>query len=328
MLTPTSKVFLPVGGVALLLGAVYKILTGDVLGGSLYLMVGVVAFLLGVVLSTVRERELAPAVAADAPAPMVRAVAVAPVPSGGAWPLVAAVAAGLVLLGLIESSLLAAAGVLVGLAAAAGWLARASSESTGRVVSLLPVGLPVLGLTFVASVMFLLSRILLAVPKEAATGIALAVAVLILGVASFAALRPSVSGRTMAAALAIGAVLMVGGGVFAAARGERKIGERAKEQAGGAEAGLVQVKAEGTAFAQKEITLKADAEVEIRFDNNDRGVQHSILIFADDPAKPLFRGELVTGVATATYKFRAPPAGEYKFQCEVHPTMKGTVKVA
>jgi len=323
MLTPTSKVFLPVGGLALFLGAVYKILTGDVLGGSLYLLVGVVAFLLGVVLSSVREHELVPAMTVEAPSHAVRAVAVAPLPGGGAWPMVAAIAAGLVVLGLVESSLFAAAGVLVGLAAAAGWLARATSETTGRAVSLLPVGLPVLGLTFVASVMFCLSRILLAVPEKASTGIALAVAVLIMVVASFSALRPNVSGRTMAAALALGAMVMVGGGVAAAAVGERKIGEGSK-----AAGEVVQVQAQGIAFVEQQIDLKADTDAEIKFENKDKAVQHNIFIFASDPAKPLFRGDLVTGPGTATYKFRAPAAGEYKFQCEVHPTMKGTVKVA
>jgi plastocyanin len=322
MFTPTSKVFLPVGGLALFLAAVYKILSGDVLGGALYLMVGVVAFLLGIVLSSIREHELVPAVVADARAPVVRAVAVAPVPSGGAWPLVAAVAAGLVVLGLVESSLFAAAGVLVGLVAVAGWLSRATSESTGRAVSLLPIGLPVLGLSFVASVMFCLSRILLAVPEKASTGIALAVAVLIMVVASAAALRPNISGRTLAAALALGAVVMVGGGVAAAAVGERHIGE---DKAG---AGAVAVQAQGVAFVQQEIDLKADADVEITFDNKDKDVPHNIVIFAADPAKPLFRGELVTGPRTATYKLHAPAAGQYQFQCEVHPTMKGTVKVA
>ena len=39
-------------------------------------------------------------------------------------------------------------------------------------------------------------------------------------------------------------------------------------------------------------------------------------------------GGLVTGVATVTYTFHSPPAGEYRFQCDVHPAqMKGTVKV-
>jgi len=327
VLTPTSKVFLPVAGVALFLGAVYKIITGDVQGGALYLMVGAVAAVLGVMLSTVRENEVSPVVTADAPAPAMRPVAVAPVPGGGAWPLVAAASVGLIVLGLIESSLFATAGVLVGIAAVTGWLSRASAESTGRAVDLLPIGLPVLGLAFIASVMYFLSRILLAVPEQASTGIALAVAVLILGGASFAALRPKVSGRSMAAALALGAVVMVGGGVVAAAQGEREIEEHAEEHAG--EAGLVQIRAENTAFAQQEITLKADEEVEIRFDNNDRAVQHNFAIYAADPTEPVFRGALINGVGTVTYKFHAPPAGEYKFQCDVHPAqMKGTVKVA
>jgi plastocyanin len=327
MFTPTSKVFLPVAVVALLLGAAYKILTGDLLGSVLFLMVGVVAFLLGVMLSTVRENEYAPPVPANAPPPTVRAVAVAPLPGGGGWPVVGGVSVALVMLGLIEHPLFVWAGVLLAVVAGAGWLARAASESTGRQISLLPIGLPVLGLATIASVMFCLSRILLTVPEQASTAIALAVAVLIMGGASLAAMRPRISGRTLATILAVGSLLMVGGGVAAAARGERKVEPHAEEVTGSG-AALVQVKAEGVAFKTDTITLKADAEVEIRFDNNDRDVQHNITILGQDPSKPVFRGRLVTGVATATYKFHAPGPGEYKFQCDVHPAqMKGTVKV-
>jgi plastocyanin len=41
----------------------------------------------------------------------------------------------------------------------------------------------------------------------------------------------------------------------------------------------------------------------------------------------LFRGDLVTGATTATYDIPALPAGTYYFQCDVHPTMNGTVVV-
>jgi plastocyanin len=326
VLTPTSKVFLPVSGVALFLGAVYKILTGDVLGGTLFLMVAAVAFVLGVMLSTVRENEYAPAVAADAPPPGVRAVAVAPVPGGGGWSMVASLSVALIVLGIIFHPIITAAGALVGLAAGAGWLARASSESTGRPISLMPVGLPVLGLATIGSVIFFLSRILLTVSKEASTGIALFVAVLIMVLATLFALKPDISSRAIVAALVVGSLVMVAGGVAAAARGERKTEPRAEEGAG--EAGLVQVKAQSIAFSTQEIDLKADADVEVRFDNNDRAIQHNIVIVGQDPNKPVFRGDLVTGVATATYKFRSPSAGTYDFHCEIHPTMKGTVKVA
>ena len=327
MFTPTSKVFLPLAGAALLLGAVYKILTGDLLGGVLYVMVGTASFLLGILLSTVRENELAPVVAPDAPPPTARPVVVAPLPGGGGWPVLGGVSVGLVLLGLVEHPLFTWAGVILGLTAGAGWLARAASESTRRPISLLPLGLPVLGLFAIGSVMFFLSRILLAVSETASWVIALAVAVVIMAGASIAALRPTISGRTLATLLAVGSVLMVAGGIWAAAQGERHIEHHAEEHAG--EAGLVQLRAENTTFTRDTIELKADTEVEIRLDNNDRNVQHNISILGQDPTRPVFRGELVTGVATVTYKFHAPGPGEYRFQCDVHPTqMKGTVKVA
>jgi plastocyanin len=326
MLTPTSKLFLPVSGVALVLAAVYRMLTGDLLGSVLFLAVSVVAFVLGVMLSSIRENEYAPAVAANAPPPTVRAVAVKPLPGGGGWTVAAGLALGLVMLGLIEHPLLTWSGVLLAMVAGAGWLARAASETTGRQISLLPLGLPVLGLATIASVMFFMSRILLAVSETASWVFALLVAVIILGAASIAAVRPRVSGRALASLLAIGSVLMVGGGVYAAAVGERHIEVHSEEHAG--EAGLVQVEAENIAFSGDTIELKADTEVEIRFDNNDRDVQHNITIIGQDPARPVFRGQLVTGVATATYTFHAPPPGEYRFQCDVHPAqMKGTVKV-
>jgi plastocyanin len=326
MLTPTSKLFLPVAGVALFFGAIYKIVSGEMLGSVLFLMVGVAAFLLGVMLSSIRDNEYAPAVAANAPPPDVRPVAVAPLPGGGGWPVAAGIAVALVMLGLIEHPLFTWAGVLVGVAAGIGWLARSSSESTGRHISLLPLGLPILGLATIASVMFFMSRILLAVPEEASTAIALAVAILILGSASIAAVRPAVSGRTLATVLAVGSLLMVAGGITAAAQGERHFEEPTEEVAGAA--GLVQIKAEGVTFKTDKITLAANADVEVRFDNNDRDVQHNFAIYGADPSKPIFRGQLVSGVATVTYKFHAPGPGEYRFQCDVHPTqMKGTVTV-
>lgn len=326
MFTQTAKLFLPVAGASLFLGAVYKVMTGDLLGAVLYLMVGAAAFLLGVMLSTIRENEYAPVTAGDVPPPSVRPVLVRPLPGGGGWPVVAAVSLGLVMFGLVQHSVFAWAGVLLAMIAGAGWLARASSEATGRQISLLPLGLPVLGLATIASVMFFLSRILLAVSETASWVLALLVGIVILGVASLAAVRPSISGRALASALVIGSLVMVGGGVVAAAVGEREIEVHAEEEAG--DAARVQLAAENVAFEHDTITLAADTEVEIEFDNNDREIQHNITILGQDPTRPIFRGQLVTGVATAVYTFHAPAAGEYRFQCDIHPAqMKGTVKV-
>jgi plastocyanin len=41
----------------------------------------------------------------------------------------------------------------------------------------------------------------------------------------------------------------------------------------------------------------------------------------------IFKGEIVTGVKTATYKVPALQPGQYPFLCTVHPTMTGTATV-
>jgi plastocyanin len=90
----------------------------------------------------------------------------------------------------------------------------------------------------------------------------------------------------------------------------------------------VTVVAQGLQFDTSEIDLPADTPTTITFTNNDAGQQHDIAIFQDDSlAKVLFRGDLVTGVATVEYDVSALPEGTYYFHCDVHPTMNGSVVV-
>lgn len=55
---------------------------------------------------------------------------------------------------------------------------------------------------------------------------------------------------------------------------------------------------------------------------------HNVGIY-DSPAKTkeLFKGDPVTGVATATYNVPALAVGEYYFECDIHPNMHGVVDV-
>jgi len=98
---------------------------------------------------------------------------------------------------------------------------------------------------------------------------------------------------------------------------------------GGGGAPPVQVVAANIAFDTDTIALPADVPSAITFDNQDAGVQHNISIYSDPSlGQTLFPGDLVTGPETIEYAIPPEPAGEYYFQCDVHPTMNGTVVVA
>jgi len=92
--------------------------------------------------------------------------------------------------------------------------------------------------------------------------------------------------------------------------------------------GGVTVVAQSLAFDTATIELEP-VPTTITFENRDAGVQHNIAIYSDSSlGDELFNGELVTGPATAEYAVPALPPGEHYFQCNVHPTMSGTVLVS
>jgi plastocyanin len=109
--------------------------------------------------------------------------------------------------------------------------------------------------------------------------------------------------------------------------GTLTVAEGAEPGGGGGE-GPPTVVAKDIAFDTDTIELPADAPSQIVMDNQDAGVPHNIAIYADDTlSEVLFQGELITGPAQVTYEIPALPAGEYYFQCDVHPNMNGTVIV-
>jgi plastocyanin len=98
--------------------------------------------------------------------------------------------------------------------------------------------------------------------------------------------------------------------------------------AGGPPPSSVSITASGLQFDTSSFSLPA-AGGKISFTNNDAGTQHNIAIYTDaSAADNLFRGDLVTGVATVTYTVPSIPPGTYYFRCDVHPTMNGSVTIA
>ena len=106
---------------------------------------------------------------------------------------------------------------------------------------------------------------------------------------------------------------------------EAPAGGEGGEGGGEAPAGDLTVVASGTAFDTDTLTLAAEGESSIHFVNEDT-VPHNIAIYEDDSASAeIFVGELITDDET-DYAVPGPgQPGEAYFQCDVHPTMSGSV---
>jgi plastocyanin len=330
LLTPGAKVLFGIGVFALALAITGQLMTGDqtMLVLLLTLMASAVMAAVGVAAGS-RAPETAPAaatVALDAPAPELSPVDPGRPHGGGGWPALGAAALAMALLGFVVSPLLVVAGVFAGAITLVGWLASASGDQTGRTPNLLPVGLPVVGIFTIVSLMFFMSRVLLAVPEWASTLVALLVTIAIMGIASFLAMQPSVSSRTLVGILAGAGVVLLVAGIVAAG-----IGAREEEVPEGTEAAApaVELVAKGLKFDKAELAFKSGGEADLAFNNEDSAVPHNVAIYSDQAyTQSLFIGDITVGPLKSDYKFPAPPPGSYFFRCDVHPFMSGKVTVS
>jgi hypothetical protein len=212
---------------------------------------------------------------------------------------------------------------------------------------LLPIVIPLAATVALAFVILAFSRILLAVPPEAATPIALAMALNVLtGAALFASL-PRLRSWVIKGVLAVGAILLAVGAVTSmAVSGELE--ELFKKEVAAPEAGPGTPSAQegegespspgpepepgltanGIAFDKTELELPAEQESSLPFDNKDVGIPHNVSIYTEQGAEALFQGEIITGPAKVDYQVPALAPGSFVFQCDVHPNMSGTVTVA
>jgi plastocyanin len=196
------------------------------------------------------------------------------------------------------------------------------TSTRDRVV--LPILLPIVMLLVIAAVLFGFSRILLSLTADAATAIALIVALSILVVASVVASRSVIRASSLASMLgAIAGVAMLAGGIALIA-----VGAGAEKEGGGGPAVTISLIAKDIAFDKTKLSVPAGKPFAIAFDNQDAGIQHDVQIFDNEgfTGTPLLNGEIVTGPAKVTYEAPALETGTYFFHCSVHPAqMHGTI---
>jgi len=178
-------------------------------------------------------------------------------------------------------------------------------------------------MAFIVLLTFAMSRILLNVPKQIATAVALMVAFNILVAAALVALRPELKG---AQRLLLGGVFVlpvVLGGLVAAGAVEVKGGDEhgQAEHAGK----VVAIAAQNNAFDEPELKVPAGQAFKLKFDNKDPAPHNVAILKEKGATEALFRKEPFPGSKAVTWEVKKLAAGEYFFQCDVHPNMTGKV---
>lgn len=241
MVNTGSRFWFGVTALGFIGAVVYFLASGGEKYGTLVLgFTAAAAAMLGVASIALRDGNVALA-GADAPGQERAAPTVPRFPA--AWPAVAALGAGVTVVGLAAGGALLYVGLAILGITLAEWMVQSWAErsTTDADVNrrlrnrvMFPVEIPVLALVGIAVAVLAFSRVLLAVSKTGSTVIAILVASAIFGVGIFLNARPRVSSSLLTAVVVLGAVALLAGGVVSAVVGEREFEHHGEETAGGA----------------------------------------------------------------------------------------------
>jgi plastocyanin len=193
----------------------------------------------------------------------------------------------------------------------------------------LPILIPVGALLLIAVLAIGLSKILLNIPSEAAVIVALAVAIDVLGAAAYLAANPHPARGTLAELMMV-ALFPVVIGVVLTQINFSSTSEATKSHAAAAPAApsnSATLVAKNVAYLQTSLTVLGTKGFTVQFDNEDP-TAHNFGIFDKKGGKELFKGNIVTGPNKTDYKVKPLKAGDYYYQCDIHPdSMNGTLTV-
>jgi hypothetical protein len=232
VITTGGRLYFAVAAFGLVAAVRYFLATGGEDGGALTLLfIAAGALVLGGASVAVRDNDLASS--GEKEPVVVRSALPAP------WPAVAALGAGVTIVGWSVGGILLYVGLgIIGVALlewmVQGWAERSTADPAYnkalRDRIMFPIEVPVLGLAGLGLVILTFSRVLLALPnKDASTIVAIAVATLITATAFIVASRPRISSAALSWVLAIAAVALLAGGIVGGVSGERKPAEHTPE---------------------------------------------------------------------------------------------------
>ncbi|MBK9180022.1 MAG: cupredoxin domain-containing protein [Acidimicrobiales bacterium] len=259
--------------------------------------------------------------------------AASPIP----WPLVAAFAVAVAVLGLVTEPLVLIGGlVLLGISVlewmVAAWADDLSSDPAyNRSVRnrvMYPIEVPVAAVLVAAVVIIGFSRLLLAMPKTGSTTVFGILGAIVFFIGIMVSLRPRISANVVSVLLVVGGIGILAAGVTGAAVGEREISahpeewERTATVADMAAADAVIVLKDGE-FDLTRIEIPRATTVTFIFQNEDEAEANLHLLVDGDPATPLR-----TGPVAQSLTFRIDIPGEYEFVNDADPENdRGTIVV-
>lgn len=328
MFNAASKVYFTVAGLAVATGFAYVFATSDRVGFTNLVFAGAAAAALALAAFAYTPRDVRATTAAESEPAGPRPGDATDVAAPSPWPFVGAVAAGLVAAGAATEPSLILFGAVVAFVATFGWLGQVwrehpswTPEMTDRLNDrfVVPIALPTMVLVLAAIGVISLSRLFLAVSKNAAPVIGILVAFALLGTFYLLSER-NVGRRAMATLATVSAGLVLAAGVAGAVKGERHF------ESHGEHAEFV-LAADDLAFDKQELDFPASTELELVFVNHDVA-PHNFSLYREEGGELLFEGETIDQ-GEVTYELTTPEEGIYFFRCDVHPTqMRGTVNVS
>ena len=275
MFTTGSKLLIGSATLAAIAAVAYGVLQGGALGTIGLISAAVALSFLAGLNAFIRDSNVS-AMDHDAFATSAAAQATA---RPSLWPLLVAVGATSLTLGLVTTTAYFVVGLVLMLAGGVEWLIQDWSERASadpayndevREVMADPLELPVAAAIVAGIVVYAFSRIMLGLPSKSATVAAFAVvAAVILAVAAFIGMKRSTSGTSLAGAFSLAAIVLIGAGTFAGLNGEREIEEHhstayiAEENECGTE------ETEADENASQTVAAKSNVAAEVTYDGSE-----------------------------------------------------------